>query len=1316
MASSDTVTLAYINYYCREKYYRHLQNSCLESLKKYGNDPVLIFWKAFGVLMEERASEAIRELEVIKEKPDVLLCATMALIHAHKKAKLVDREAVQELEAKLRQDRQSCGEMALFFGGMFLWHTGRHDKAREYVDRMIKMASNNKEGLLLRGWIDITSGKDSYAKKSIKMFDEILSGSEVVKNLDALLGKAKYLETKNNFSGALELINQAVVGYPDFIPALIEKMKLQLALQDWDQTLETAQRALNSNRNCIEAQRMVVLYTLCRDGKYNEASDRLGELIQMVDRCEPRNSYLYHDLSQAVSRLCGRNDLVLQQTLTLVERAQSLAPNSAEFQTELGNQLILCHRNREAMKAFRTAMKLDETSVPALTGIIRCQLIDGQLEDAEQQLEFLNEIQQSIGKSSELSYLSAVLQRQKNKPAEEVITLLNEAIDAHFSSLKGLALGVKYFYCLNPDFLLQVINDYLIFAPTEAQSPGQPPPPLLKRCSAVLDPLTKSVPGLLEGLYLMAKVKYLSGETDAAKAMLTHCLDQDPTFSDAHLLMAQIHLLQGNFKLSEQSLEVGLSYNFEVRNHPLYHLIKARVQRKMGHPEESVNTMHAAMNLPGVKKAVSKAQGKKTTITASDRAAVFLELADAHMEAGQLHEATKVMQDALHEFTGTPEEVRIQISNADLVLKNGDTEQALTILRQITPQQSYYIKAKEKMAEIYLHHRKDKRLYASVYRELVDKNPSPHTCLLLGDAYMSIQEPEKAIEVYETALKRNPRDGALASKIGQALVKTHHYGKAINYYEAALKSGQQNFLRYDLAELYLKLKNYEKSDKVIKLALEQEKANDLPSLMEEARLLELQAHVYQKSGNAEETLKTLTRAKEVQTRVLRRVGVEQPDAVKAQKLQAAKICAEMAELSTTAREFEKAINFYKEGLTYDETHVPSMLALARLYLTVDDLDACQQQCVQLLKMDAENDAATVMMADLMFRKNEYDSATFHFQQLLERKPDHYSALARLINLLRRAGKLDDCSKYLEQAESAIPRAAMDSGLNYCKGLFHWYTVSPTAALKHFNLARKDARWGEYAVYNMIEICLNPDNETLGGETFEAVDGDVSSNEKQDSEMMAVRTAEKLLKDFKPKGNPLKYRILENSVLMAFKTKPNVEKALSQFMEIATTEHECVPALLGMATAYMYLKQTPRARNQLKRIAKMNWNSEEAEEFERSWLLLADIYIQSGKFDMAGDLLKKCLQYNKSCCKAWEYMGYIMEKEQAYKDAAKNYENAWIYGNQNNPTIGYRLAFNYLKAKRLVDAIDVCHKVLSHHPNYPKIRKEILDKARAALRA
>ena len=60
---------------------------------------------------------------------------------------------------------------------------------------------------------------------------------------------------------------------------------------------------------------------------------------------------------------------------------------------------------------------------------------------------------------------------------------------------------------------------------------------------------------------------------------------------------------------------------------------------------------------------------------------------------------------------------------------------------------------------------------------------------------MSIQEPEKAIDVYESALKKNPQDASLARKIGQAFIKTHQYGKAISYYEAAVRSGNQEFLR-----------------------------------------------------------------------------------------------------------------------------------------------------------------------------------------------------------------------------------------------------------------------------------------------------------------------------------------------------------------------------------------------------------------------------------------------------------------------------------------------------------------------------------------
>uniref|UniRef100_A0A8C3RQ45 Tetratricopeptide repeat domain 21B n=1 Tax=Chelydra serpentina TaxID=8475 RepID=A0A8C3RQ45_CHESE len=1300
---------ALISYYCQEGYFRHVQEAANEGLKKFGHHPVFLFYRAYGMMMEGHVKEAIRELESIKNKQEVSLCTMMALIYAHKKSSNPDRDAILELDAKMKEQRKTAGQQALYFAGLFLWHLGRQDKAREYVDRMIKVSNGNKEGLILKAWLDLTCGKEAYIKKAVKYFDE---GMQDGNDPFALLGKAQYFEVRQNYSGALETVNQIIANFPDFLPAFIKKMKLQLALQDWEQAVETAQRLLQKDTLNLEAIRMEALHFLCREGNIPEVSLCVALLLSIK---------LFESLNHSVIEfICGRNQLILQQTQILVERAFDLASHDSEIATELGYQMILQGKVKEALKWYKTAMVLDETSVSALTGIIRCQIIEGQLEDADQQLEFLNEIQQSIGKSGELSFLRAVLAMKKHQRQEEVIHLLNDVLDTHFSSLHGLPLGVQYFEKLNPDFLLEIVREYLNFCPTQPANPGQPPSPLLKHCASVLETVVKTVPGLLHAVFLIAKVKYLSGDIEASHSVLQHCLEQNPSYPDAHLLMAQVHLSQNSFKLCSQSLELCLSYNFEVREHPLYHLIKAQTQKKMGEISEAIKTLQMAMSLPGMRGAVafSKSKAKRNEIDASDRVSIFLELVEAHRLNGEQHEAAKVLQDAINEFTGTPEELRVVIANADLALAQGDIEQALTMLRNITSEQPYFVQAKEKMADIYLQYRKEKKLYASCYRDLVDKLPSSHTFLLLGDAYMNIQEPEEAIEVYEQALKKNPRDGTLASKIGKALIKTHNYSKAISYYEAALKNGQQKILCYDLAELLLKLRQYEKAEKVLQQALDHEPVNELSSLMEDGRYQVLLAKIYSKMEKTDEAIVSLQQARELQARVLKRVQIEQLDAVPAQKQLVAEICAEIAKHCTAQRNYEKAIKFYKEAVIHCETDNKVMLELARLYLAQDDTDACQHQCALLLKNDQDNEAATMMMADLMFRKQDYEQAVFHFQQLLERKPDNYATLSRLIDLLRRAGKLEEVPRFLIMAEKHSSRAKLEPGFHYCKGLYLWYTGEPNDALRHFNRARKDTDWGQNAVYNMIEICLNPDNETVGGEVFENLDGDISnSTEKQESVQLAVRTAEKLLKELKPQTiqGHIQLRIMENYCLMATKQKSNVEQALNTFTEVVVAEKDHIPALLGMATAYMILKQTPRARNQLKRISKMNWNPIDAEEFEKSWLLLADIYIQSAKYDMAGELLKRCLRHNRSCCKAYEYMGYIMEKEQAYKDASVNYEMAWKYGNQTNPTIGYKLAFNYLKGKRYVEAIDICHKVLKAHPNYPKIRKEILDKARASLR-
>ena len=63
------------------------------------------------------------------------------------------------------------------------------------------------------------------------------------------------------------------------------------------------------------------------------------------------------------------------------------------------------------------------------------------------------------------------------------------------------------------------------------------------------------------------------------------------------------------------------------------------------------------------------------------------------------------MQDAINEFTGTSEEIRVTVANADMALSRGDIEEALSLLRKVTDDKPYFIQAKEKMAEIYFKHR-----------------------------------------------------------------------------------------------------------------------------------------------------------------------------------------------------------------------------------------------------------------------------------------------------------------------------------------------------------------------------------------------------------------------------------------------------------------------------------------------------------------------------------------------------------------------------------------------------------------------------------
>lgn len=611
------------------------------------------------------------------------------------------------------------------------------------------------------------------------------------------------------------------------------------------------------------------------------------------------------------------------------------------------------------------------------------------------------------------------------------------------------------------------------------------------------------------------------------------------------------------------------------------------------------------------------------------------------------------------------------------------------------------------LADIHLNHRNDREGYRKCYEELVEHHPDVQTYCMYGDALMAIQEPELAVGAFEQALAQNPKDTSLASKIGRALVITHDYQKAVDYYEKAVRADPSSVgLQQELAKLYLKLKRFDLAERTLNVTLRQsERQEDFETLTQDVVSLRLLAKVHLGMNDNKKYGETLLRTKQLQVSLLSRSRGD-PDEHNQQKMATADLCFQIAEDHMTARRLDEAMGFYNEALKHDEANKKSIFALARLHLMRGETDACQQQCVTLLRIDPDNEEATMMLAELMFHKEHYETAIYHFQQLLERKPQHYLALSHLVKLLRHAGRLSEVPRYLRMAEKVNLRATHDPGLHYCRGLHAKFSNNMHDALRYFNLARKDSEWGTPSLYAMVEIYLNPENENLWEDAPEG---------RQTDNTDGIRAASQLLSEVRGRRGA-KHTVLEAYTLMASKQKADVDEALSKVLEICNDDHDNVPALLAMATAFMMMKQTPKARNQLKRISKMSYNVSEADEFERSWLMLVDIHVQGGKYDLAQELCRKCLKYNKSCSKAWEYLGQIMEREQSYRDAAEHYENAWKFEAEASPTIGFRLAFNYLKARRFVDAIDVCHKVLAIQSGYPKIRSDILSKARQALRS
>lgn len=655
----------------------------------------MIYFENFNTKMD-LLTLGIRELNPMQSDKDYGMAAIVGLIYAHKRCTTVDKESISSLDQRLKEERKHLTSQSSYYAGVFLFLSGKFEKAREYAEKSLKLLHTSTEARVLKGWCDLLLQKNG-DKHVLEATEEAL---EYGKHFDAFLLQVRYHQQNNDFETAINILNHLSIRYPDTNVPLVEKMKIQLAGWNWENSKETAARIINLEPTNIDALCIKALGLICHEGNNDTGLIYLKQLYSALAKNEPTNGDLYLYYAQLFSRTCNRNEDILNCTMLFAEKAYQLSPMTTDYLTELGFQSILLGRYKEAVKHFRAATKVDDSSLQALCGLTMCQMAEsGISEQVKQQIEFLSELQGNH-KNPLLLYMSALAVENN---ADKALSLLIEACEAHFKNLETIPYGTEYLRRFDPDFLLDLTSEFLRYSPfqstiTADQSISKRTLHIsLKNCLNILETVCKAYPGSKVAMYNLAKVEFLSGETDAATATLQRLLsDIDPSYYNAHLLLAQINIQQKQYQRAHQNLEMCLSHNFEVRENPMYHLVNGVIKKHQLQLEEAQKSFQTALHLceiPNTKLHQIKIKriDEHTGLALTDRVTLYLQMIDVYLLMNQQTEAIKLMERSFEEFSNTPEEGRIVIASADIALQQGKIDKALNYLQNIQPGQPYYL-------------------------------------------------------------------------------------------------------------------------------------------------------------------------------------------------------------------------------------------------------------------------------------------------------------------------------------------------------------------------------------------------------------------------------------------------------------------------------------------------------------------------------------------------------------------------------------------------------------------------------------------------
>lgn len=415
-------------------------------------------------------------------------------------------------------------------------------------------------------------------------------------------------------------------------------------------------------------------------------------------------------------------------------------------------------------------------------------------------------------------------------------------------------------------------------------------------------------------------------------------------------------------------------------------------------------------------------------------------------------------------------------------------------------------------------------------------------------------------------------------------------------------------------------------------------------------------------------------------------------------------------------DLENAKDQFVEAYKYNPNKSTLLLEIAEVNYLLQNVNDAQTNCTKVLRLDPTNPWALRLLGECLMYKGEINQGMVGFKKAYNRDQTNFTALGQLFMFMRRAGHLDKVKELLEKTEEKFGKESNEPGLCFCRGLYYYFRKNPSQALVQFQKSLRNRLYTSTSIRYMIDIYLNPQQELFytceGNRIYPFVQENIESIEVLLDELDYKHFyAEKAV-----------YNTYCNIILRD--EYDDSETFLETFLQENKT---FTPAFLCLCVTKMYKDKTVD-KWRLSEMPKLRMNPRWGDDSERALLHVGDYLIHAKMYDKAESILKKCLKINKSSMKALEMLGQLYERQENFENAAKFYNHAWDISEKRDCQIGYRIASLQLKGQNWIKSISIAKQVflsykinsysfqvLSINAQFPKIKEEIIKKARTMIK-